>query len=87
MTGCDAPRHAAGDAVTPNTPSPSASVFIAFVQAQPLDEPAATRRTRQALTCWTLTRLRAQFGDALELTVVELFDVALDEERDLAPES
>ena len=65
-----------------NEPSPSASVFIAFVQAQPIDESAATRRTRQALTRWTLTRLRAQFGDALELTVVELFDVALDEERD-----
>jgi len=63
-------------------PSPAASVFIAFVQAQPVGETLAARKVRKALTRFTLSRLREQFGDTLELMVVELFDVELDEERD-----
>lgn len=65
-----------------NTPSPSASVFIVFVQAQPVGETLAARKVRKALTRFTLNRLRDQFGSTLELMVVELFDVELDEERD-----
>ena len=59
-------------------PSPNASVYLVFVQAGRPGEGAEERRLRLALSGNTLGRLREQFGLALEITLVELFETSLD---------
>jgi len=62
-----------------NIPSENASVYIVYAQAGPQGETPAARSTRQGLTRWTLQRLRSQFGDSVEITVVDLFEDVIDE--------
>ena len=82
---------------TLNVPSRNASVYIVYATSAPIvdthipEEPSllpppyesyGERYARAATVKHTLGTLRQQFGDALELTVVQLDDTPLDEERD-----
>jgi hypothetical protein len=65
-----------------NLPSQDSDVFLVFAQAQPPNELPHIKSARKFLSKWTLTKLREQFGNKIEITVVNMFDDFLDEERD-----
>lgn len=75
-----------------NMPSQNASVYIVYATSAPMFntgtgafnqkpyEKKSVRDARLSLIRWSLGRLRAQFGDSLELTVVQLDDSVVNEE-------
>lgn len=64
-------------------PSPNASVYLVYAQFTPLVESEEARKTRIALTRYTLQGIRAQFGmNGIEITLVEMNDSLLIEEVD-----
>jgi len=75
-----------------NLPSRNATIYIVFATSAPMFntgtgvfnqkpyEKKSVRDARLSLMRWSLGRLRAQFGDSLELTVVQLDDSIIDEE-------
>ena len=77
--------------LTATLPSRNASVYIVYVMSAPFVadkllpppyESFGSHAVRLALINSTLNRLRQQFGDALELTVVQLDDAHIDPARD-----
>ena len=57
-----------------NPANSTASFYLVFVQAHISNETPEHFHRRNLLSSWTLSRFRKQFGDKIEITLIEMFD-------------